>query len=731
MMNSKISKLFKTVSVALSLLLVSQTLVGCDQKLTEASEEDALVSQCFAKYSEDNLKIKPSVPYYEVESDFSNVMNIERYDMDDGFKETLIRNHFAVSDDYYNHFFQIYENNRYDQIPSFITVDSILNGFHNQFDFLLKSAEKKKLHDELVGMTKLLQERAIADYKELKGTKWENAAKRNLAYFSVAASLLDISTKIKLNSDLQSVVDEEKALIYDAPGIQMSSLMNMNTPKREYLEDYSQYIPRGHYADELEPEMQRYFRTMMWYGRISFRLSETDEVKSSILLAYSLSDEDIKQKWQTIYDTSSFFAGMSDSLSPIDYYDVISEITGKERDYDKLKELSKTELKNFATEMVKLDNSKINTMPIYNPDIEPDRDAATIGCQLMGQRYSLDADIFQRLVYRDVGENGQNQKRMLPKVMDIPAAFGSNEAELILEEDGNFEYKNYSRNLKFMQDKIADMTKEQWTTDLYQAWLYNLKPLTEENSFEKGYPAFMRNVAWTRKNLNSFIGSYTELKHDTILYSAQIMAEMGGAGDMQEYDDRGYVEPAPKVYARLEALSNMMKDGLKERGLLSKDAAKNLKILSDICVRLKEISIKEFKNKELSEDDYDFIREYGGNLEHLWYSTFPEKVWSSSLAYENPAMIVADVASSPDEVLTEATGMLRRISVLVPMGDKLQLTHGLIYANHEFTVPPSNRLTDSEWIELVRNEEEYANVADHPWIASFYDKNNKLSIVYE
>ena len=44
------------------------------------------------------------------------------------------------------------------------------------------------------------------------------------------------------------------------------------------------------------------------------------------------------------------------------------------------------------------------------------------------------------------------------------------------------------------------------------------------------YPAFMHNNAWTHKDLQTALGSWTELKHDTILYAKQVMAEMGGGG---------------------------------------------------------------------------------------------------------------------------------------------------------------------------------------------------------
>ena len=54
----------------------------------------------------------------------------------------------------------------------------------------------------------------------------------------------------------------------------------------------------------------------------------------------------------------------------------------------------------------------------------------------------------------------------------------------------------------------------------------------------------MQNEEWTKKNLECFAGSFAELKHDTVLYTKQIMAEMGWY--MEEVtDDRGYVEPEP------------------------------------------------------------------------------------------------------------------------------------------------------------------------------------------
>ena len=58
----------------------------------------------------------------------------------------------------------------------------------------------------------------------------------------------------------------------------------------------------------------------------------------------------------------------------------------------------------------------------------------------------------------------------------------------------------------------------------------------------------MTNDEWQKKSLESYLGSYTELKHDTVLYAKQVMAEMGG-GDDTVYDDRGYVMDKRRRYS--------------------------------------------------------------------------------------------------------------------------------------------------------------------------------------
>ena len=94
-------------------------------------------------------EIKPSIPEYEVEPDLSNVINVDQFWMDenDEVMEKLAENQFVVMPWTGDEFFDIYEPNRYDYIPNFITVDSMLHTYHLYFAYLLKMTEMNELCD--------------------------------------------------------------------------------------------------------------------------------------------------------------------------------------------------------------------------------------------------------------------------------------------------------------------------------------------------------------------------------------------------------------------------------------------------------------------------------------------------------------------------------------------------------------------------------------------------------
>ncbi len=652
----------------------------------------------FAAYQEEAVNCTPAVQPYTVKPGLGNIINKEMFDLSPEAERLLVENGFVVvPNQNHREFFMLYEMNSYEPVPSFITTDSMLHNYHLFFSHLLRVTEKEKLIPVLKDLTAAMLAESEKQYNALRDTDWEDAAKRNMAFFAVAARLQDL--EVSVPEAVKKVVEEELTLIKNCSGIQVSPLMNMGQDlgALEVLqEDYSQYKPRGHY--DREEALQSYFKTMMWYGRMTFRLKSEDETRSAVLISLALGADNNEQKWDQIYQPTSFFVGKSDDLSHLEYRELLESIYGKEI---KLEDLLSNEekWKAFREAAAELEPPSINSVPIFEEGIQPDRLSEIQGFRFMGQRFTLDASIFQRLVYREVKENSSNERRMLPKALDIPAAMGSEEAYAILEAEGETDYANYAGNMGKLREFINGLKKENWVQNLYWGWLYTLDTLLGEKA--EGYPSFMQGKAWARKDLNTFLGSWTELKHDTILYAKQVYAEMGGG--MVGVDDRGYVEPNPHLYARLAALVKMTREGLSSRDLLGERERESLERLEQLALYLKTISEKELSNIDLTEDEYDLIRSYGGQLEHFWLEALEDTgVEHRSAIGDNPAALVADVATDPNsQVLEEATGHIFEIYAVVPVDGSMRIARGGVFSHYEFSWPLDDRLTDRKWHEML------------------------------
>jgi len=678
----------------------------------------------FATYEEVPVNISPKIPAYSVSQNLSNVTNASDFTFSDAAKNLLVKNAFVVKPSYNNEFFPLYESNRYSHTPSFITTDSMVHNYHLMFDFLLKQLEEQKLAAELKQLNANMLSESLNQYNSLKGTEWENAAKRNVGFFAVGSKLLNSSVNIP--SIVANEVNQELALIEAHQGIEKSPVMNIgggqdtmiDTPQgpqslEALKEDYSQYIPRGHY-DKTE-ELKAYFKSMMWYGRLTFRMKSDDEVKSALLITLALNKENNQNSWNKIYEPVNFFVGKSDDITYYQFKDLAEKVYGTNATIQSVSS-DKNKLTSFINETKTLEPPQINSMPIFNAAIQPDREKEIKGFRFMGQRFTIDAAIFQRLVTREVGPKGEScanapfsDGRMLPKGLDIPSAMGSDEALNILKAQGETQHACYPENMSKMQTYLSGLPTENWTQNLYWGWLYQLRPLLDEKG--NGYPSFMQNTAWVRKELNTFLGSWSQLKHDTILYAKQVYAE-SGAGGPEEKDDRGYVEPNPYVYARLASLLKMTNEGLEMRGLLTASMKDNLGKMEQLAVSLKTISEKELNNEKLTDNEYELIRSFGGQLEHFWLEVnkdelaFKQSTSQRDYLNENPAAIVADVATDPNgQVLKEGTGKISEIYVVVPIDGKLRIAKGGVYSYYEFTWPMSDRLTDKKWRELLNSSQ--------------------------
>lgn len=641
-------------------------------------------------------------------------------------KARLARNGFVVIPDAAEQMFMLYEDYPSDTdqpVPNFITADSLLHAYHLFYDFSLRSVESNFLLPDCARLTDLCRYHSLKFWKSLPAGPLKEAAAANVVYFTVAQSLLAGKTRpTDMGREADALQAQELRLIAAHEGRAKSPLLGTTI-------HYSQFPPRGHYTRS--EAFQRYFQTMMWYGLLGLELDNKDpelcrrHTRQALLITRILSGDDTcRVLWAKIYEPTVFYVGASDDLGFRQYAPLAREVFGRGLDLAALAEDSK--LDSFLAQ-ARATLPEPGIAPYF---MEADaagnllRDTAAVqGRQfrLMGQRFIPDAYLLQQLVSPQVKPASPDDARDMPNGLDVAAVFGSDRARsLLLDTYRQGRYPQYTDQLTKLQAEFAVKPESDWWQNLYWGWLYSLKSLL--GAFGEGYPAFMQTRPWEDKELQTALGSWSQLRHDTLLYAKPSGAEMGGA---EPIPVQGYVEPVPEFWARLAYLNYLSREGLQARGLLSAPLAKAFSTFGGLLQFLKTCAEKELRGEALSAAECERIQYFGGELERLQLSVVASsgQGYGTTSWYEitNEAdrhmATIADIHTSFDQALEVGVGPAYRLYVVTPRADgTLQVTKGGVFSYFEFTWPAGDRLTDEKWQGLLKAKQEPQQPS---WTGSF------------
>ncbi len=337
--------------------------------------------------------------------------------------------------------------------------------------------------------------------------------------------------------------------------------------------------------------------------------------------------------------------------------------------------------------------------------------------RLMGTRFVLDSWILDQLIAPWVSE--APDLRVLPSVLDLAAAFGSDFALAIQDEAGVTDYVNYPEQMQAMRDAVAARPDEDWGATVYDAWLAALVPMWLPHGL--AFPDYMRTDAWDAKDHQTGFGSHAELRHDTILYTKQFVGEMGSI-EPELPKVRNWVEPDPVAFGRLSAMATLTRDGLAARNCCRRTSAALLDDYIEFVDRLERIAADELAGTPIEAiadqgepgfwyTDNEWLRSIGGTLEGFWWRT-GDRLDTNRPIRDDDAAIIADIGrgvdliKGTDEVLEVGTGRIDRIFVLVPDDDGVfHVATGGVYSFYEFPWPTSDRLTDEQWWAKLRKDE--------------------------
>lgn len=641
-----------------------------------------------------------------------------------------------------------YKTLKRQDIPIFITSDSLLHLYHIQFDETLRQIEEREFYDTIWTLSMELLNKSIEEYNSYSG-ELKEASRRNVAYFAVGLSLLepredqlcledwkcrdpgfasayfDLTDleryRFEVPDFVKSEVEAEMSLIEEHESVSASPIFS-------YQEDYSQYVPRGHYTRS--EKLKNYFKAFMWYGRMSYILkggcpdclvsdqnAKLQTMGASLIASELAEREALKDKWDRIYTVTAFYVGLSDDLGPYEYIAALDSIFNDKFEPDELTDENIDELKSklaeYCAPRIYGGTGDCDIPPPFTSEQADQCLENTKGFRLMGQRFIPDSYIFSNLVgaYTGVYQGDQEPKpfttvisgagialRGFPRGLDLMALLGSDMARDILDVLDDSNYASYDDAYEILEDEFNSFNESEWNKNLYWCWLYTLKPILKD--FGPGYPTFMQTEAWQEKELNTALASWAELRHDTILYAKQSYTMQTTAIQVPRAEKPvvGYVEPVPEFYNRLLALTRMTNSGLASMNVLDNASRNRLEHLETILDRLVELSAKELANEELTEADYEFIADFGAELNAV-ISEVDDKAKKTT--------IIADVHTdgNTDQVLEEGVGYVDLIAVAYKVPDgRILIGAGPVMTYYEFKQPMQDRLTDEKWREMLRSE---------------------------
>ncbi|MSQ96290.1 MAG: DUF3160 domain-containing protein [Gemmataceae bacterium] len=366
-------------------------------------------------------------------------------------------------------FYRIYAND----LPVFVSSDAILHAWHRSYDAMLEELEATYLAGSLGEiLTGMADKIPAAQKKYGDGILGDSLADADY-FLAVAQSLLQDQqqpTKLKQDARVAKTLRAVKDL-------QIEEFILFGK-KRDV--DFSQFKVRGHY--ENSDVLKRYFKAMMWCGRMDMRiaggedyfgpLSSARELGSAMILNDLLARSGKFEDWQRFDRLIQTFVGRTDSAT-FAHLDALMKSAGLKSpaDFKTAEDLEAFQAKILAG---KVGLQEIRG-DVYTSPFGADKQVVLPrSFTLLGQKFAVDSWVTAKVVYDDILWDGQKVGRMVPSCVDVAfAALGNNQTTPILVERMTHgkhplrDKQNYQHNLAAARNTIDLHHSSAWDENLY------------------------------------------------------------------------------------------------------------------------------------------------------------------------------------------------------------------------------------------------------------------------
>jgi hypothetical protein len=605
-----------------------------------------------------------------------------------------------------------------DNLPVYFSCDAALHAWHRSYGAMLEELEETFLAPKLQSILAGMAGQVPGLWSQSSGTALTNGVLDADYFLAVARSLVTGTNNYGSRGQNAQIL----ATLTAITNLQPATLALFGTNRTV---DFSQFQVRGHY--QTSQRLQNYFRAMMWCGMIDFRFTGSTndnslrELSGVVAMHLLLKNSAYFPTWQQTANIQSPASLPNTAALQALQSNIMSGQLG-----------------------VQNIQSGYFFSPLSRQQIKLPRAFTVLGQRFVWDAWAMNQVVFDRIIWDADGIPSFDDKvmRRVPSALDVAFSVLGNSQTVptiaarvantngVVWRDGY----PYQHNLAAVRRVVDLQTSDTWTNDIYNCWLASLRALSSPTT-TTDYPDAMRTGPWAMKTLNTQLASWTELRHDTVLYVQQpYTGEV-----MCSYPD-GFIEPRVSFWQAMKAMALRTKDLVSTLpttgqyvfepndaydtpftnsiGSIYTNRLQFLDYFAAQMDTLSTISGKELNRQTLSSNEtffiqslienpeqYDSVRSYSG-----WY---PQTFYYNARAQRSlisPCDMwdaqVTDVQTDPTDPvvgdpgceLHEGMGNIDLLMIAVNWGPGDSAVYaGPVMSHYEFQRGPTIRETDSQW----------------------------------
>ena len=568
----------------------------------------------------------------------------------------------AASATAFSGFFALYEANRREGVPSYVTEDFLVRAYAMLLEEAATRYEEREAMPALRELAPLLRTGIGAS------TEPERAAQSFLAVFE---ALLEGEPSAREAPDPQAAAREIEAVAL-AEGIARSPLMRQQI-------DYSQFRVRGKYGRSRQ--MGRYFRAVRYAGTVLFPLldsratgigaGDADVLTGAALLisgavAGNARAAELHARASGPLD---YLFGGPDAMTVAHYAARAAETPGRLRLGEAA--LPRLRLHLFAAGL----RPRVLGAPVDLKKLEPGVEArdALAGWQFLPARLAPESAAFQQLVFDRVGRflgsgrpftlgtiDGRAAKAF-PSVMELAALLGSESAQTRLRRAEETAYEGYAEARRKAARALklpSGLASEHFA--LLGEWLGDAADGAPRPSPER--------------RLNTALGFWVLQRHGALLYARQSYTPAAkGLSPATPERRQAWIEPAESLYRALARSS---------REAARRTRFDRLAVYADLAGRCGDLSALALAGRPFDPGQVAFLNDLDARLLRL------------TGGKDGPVAVDFHTDGNSGQVAEAALGLPQVAEIGLPGGARAR---GGLFGVHQFKLPLGERLDDRAW----------------------------------